>query len=192
MPVSVRQIKPNDVASMEALSTMFGEAFGEVDTYTGNRPSAAYLQRLLDSDYFIALVAAKNDEIVGGIAAYELRKFEQQRSEIYLYDLAVAEAHRREGIATALIAELRKVAAARGAYVIFVQADSAAGDQPAIGLYTRLGRREDVLHFDIPVHAVGATPNPTADVPQAVDAHTRPRADGEWSSRRPGPPASAK
>jgi aminoglycoside 3-N-acetyltransferase I len=202
MPLSVRQITPNDVASMEALSTMFGQAFGEVDTYTGNRPSAAYLQRLLDSDYFIALVAAKNDEIVGGIAAYELRKFEQERSEIYLYDLAVAEAHRREGIATALIAELRKVAAARGAYVIFVQADSAADDQPAIGLYTRLGRREDVLHFDIPVHAVGApelrgthldaTPNPTADVPQAVDAHTRPRADGEWSSRRPGPPASAK
>jgi aminoglycoside 3-N-acetyltransferase I len=39
------------------------------------------------------------------------------------------------------------VAKARGAYVIFVQAD--LGDDPAIALYTGLGRREDVLHFDI-------------------------------------------
>lgn len=36
-----------------------------------------------------------------------------------------------------------------GAHVMFVQAD--AGDRPAIVLYTRLGRREDVLHFDIEI-----------------------------------------
>ena len=91
----------------------------------------------------------KSGEVVGGIAAYELHKFEQERSEIYIYDLAVAAAHRREGIATALILELKKIAAARGAYVVFVQADP--GDVPAIALYTKLGTREDVLHFDITV-----------------------------------------
>jgi aminoglycoside 3-N-acetyltransferase I len=76
-----------------------------------------------------------------------LKKFEQERSEIYIYDLAVAAAHRREGIATALIQELKKVAVARGAYVMFVQAD--VGDETAIALYSKLGTREDVLHFDI-------------------------------------------
>jgi len=91
----------------------------------------------------------KGDEVVGGLAAYELRKFEQERSEIYIYDLAVASAHRREGIATALIEHLKPIAADRGAYVIFVQAD--LGDEPAIALYTKLGTREDVLHFDIRV-----------------------------------------
>ena len=50
-------------------------------------------------------------------------------------------------MASALIAELRRVAAARGAYVIFVQADR--GDEAAISLYAKLGVREDVLHFDI-------------------------------------------
>ena len=94
-----------------------------------------------------SLAALKADEVVGGLAAYELNKFEQERSEIYIYDLAVAEGHRRQGIATALIQELRKIAASRGAYVIFVQAD--LGDDPAIALYTKLGAREDVLHFDI-------------------------------------------
>ena len=93
--------------------------------------------------------ALKGGKVVGGIAAYELKKFEQERSEIYIYDLAVAAGHRREGIASALIQELRKIAEGRGAYVIFVQAD--IRDEPAIALYTKLGAREEVLHFDIAV-----------------------------------------
>jgi len=49
----------------------------------------------------------------------------------------------------ALIQELKKIAVARAAYVIFVQAD--IDDDPAIALYTKLGVREDMLHFDIAV-----------------------------------------
>ena len=155
MNSSIQQIMPEDVALMEALLTTFGEAFEDVETYSGNRPSAGYLRQLLKNDYFMAIVALKEGEVVGGIVAYELKKFEQERSEIYIYDLAVAVAHRREGIATALIQKLKQVAADRGAYVIFVQAD--IGDDPAIELYTRLGIREDVLHFDIAVERDNGT-----------------------------------
>jgi aminoglycoside 3-N-acetyltransferase I len=140
---------------MTAMLTTFGAAFDDIETYSQNRPSAAYLQRLLGSDYFIAIVALQNGEVIGGIAAYELIKFEQERSEIYIYDLAVAATHRRKGIATALIQELKKIAAVRGAYVIFVQADLV--DAPAIALYTKLGVREDVLHFDIAVEGGNTT-----------------------------------
>jgi aminoglycoside 3-N-acetyltransferase I len=91
----------------------------------------------------------KSGNVVGGLAAYEFIKFEQERSEIYIYDLAVDEAHRRQGIATALINELKKIARQRGAYIIYVQADYI--DPPTIALYSKLGNREDVLHFDIPV-----------------------------------------
>ena len=154
MSLVVRQIRPDDVALMEALLVLFGDAFGDADSYATKKPSASYLRRLLSSDYFIALAASKDDEIVGGIAAYELRKFEQERSEIYIYDLAVAGAHRREGIATALIEGLKAIAAVRGAYVIFVQADTGADDLAAVALYSKLGTREDVLHFDIPVDGV--------------------------------------
>lgn len=134
---------------MEALLTTFGEAFDEVETYGRSRPDATYLRQLLGSDEFIALAASNHGEVVGGLAAYVLRKFEQKRSEIYIYDLAVAASHRRAGIATALIIELKRIAAARGAHVIFVQADP--GDAPAIALYAKLGTREDVLHFDIAI-----------------------------------------
>lgn len=146
---SIRRLARHDVALMDALLTVFGEAFDEVETYSGARPGRAYMERLLGSDHFIALAAVKDGAVVGGLAAYELQKFERERSEIYIYDLAVTETHRHEGIATALIEDLRKIAAARGAYVIFVQADP--DDAPAIALYTKLGTREDVLHFDIAV-----------------------------------------
>lgn len=134
---------------MSALLTTFGEAFDEIDTYGSNRPPAAYLEELLGSSNFIALVATVDGKVIGGLAAYVLKKFEQPRSEIYIYDLAVAYGHRRRGIATALISRLKDLAAARAAHVIYVQADR--GDEAAIALYTKLGVREDVLHFDIAV-----------------------------------------
>ena len=146
-PYAIRPLRPGDTGLFRALLTMFGEVFGDTESYLRSQPSDAYIGKLLAGDTFIALVALHDEAVIGGLAAYELRKFEQERSEIYLYDLAVASAHRRQGIATALIRELEKIAAARGAYVIFVQAD--AGDAPALALYSKLGAREDVLHFDI-------------------------------------------
>ena len=146
---TVRRLEAADAALMDGMLTMFGEAFGEHDIYNDERPSPAYMRDLLASSHFIALAALEEGSVVGGLAAYELRKFERERSEIYAYDLAVDEAHRRRGVATALIEELKTIAAARGAWVIFVQADH--GDDPAIALYTKLGIREEVLHFDIAV-----------------------------------------
>lgn len=148
---TILQLGPGDAALMDALLSFFGEAFNDPAAYTSKRPGADYLRRLLGGDSFIALAAFDDDKVTGALCAYELHKFEQERSEIYIYDLAVAATHRRQGIATALIRALQDIAAARGAWVIFVQADTAPEDEPAIALYTKLGTREDVLHFDIPV-----------------------------------------
>lgn len=145
--VDIRLLAAGDVPLMHAMLGMFGAAFEDRATYDAARPDDAWLMRLLSSDGFIALAALDDGAVVGGIAAYVLDKFEQARREVYLYDLAVAEPWRRRRIATALIEELKREAKARGAYVIFVQAD--LGDDPAIALYTALGTREDVLHFDI-------------------------------------------
>lgn len=146
---SVRTLGPSDLGPMRGMLAMFGAAFEDVATFSDAPPGDDYLRRLLARDDFIAIAALKGEEVVGGLAAYVLPKFEQERSEIYIYDLAVAEAHRRQGIATALIMELRRLAPSYGAWVIYVQADYA--DDPAIALYTRLGVREDVMHFDIVV-----------------------------------------
>ncbi|MFC7513588.1 AAC(3)-I family aminoglycoside N-acetyltransferase [Herbaspirillum sp. GCM10030257] len=136
-----------DISQLRAMMKMFGEAFGDLATYTDRQPDDAYLQDLLGSRTFLAVAAFAGSEVIGGLAAYVLPKFEQARSELYIYDLAVSESYRRQGIATAMIEELKRQAADRGIWVIFVQADY--GDDPAIALYTKLGVREDVLHFDI-------------------------------------------
>ena len=140
---------PGDLATARDLLRLFGEAFEDPATYRGNMPGDAYLDRLLGQPHFIALAAELQGAVVGGLVAYVLEKIEQERSEVYVYDLAVDAAHRRQGIATALIAALRPIAARHGAIVIFIQADQ--GDPPAIALYTKLGKREDVHHFDIAV-----------------------------------------
>lgn len=144
----IRRLGPADVAAMRALNAVYAAAFDDPVTYRIDQPDDAWLARQLGRDSLILLVAELDGQIVGGLTAYDLPKLEAARSEIYLYDLAVDAAHRRRGIATALIAELQHIAADIGAWAVFVQADY--GDDPAVALYTRLGVREDVMHFDLP------------------------------------------
>lgn len=151
MPVKIIHLSKNDVVLLQSINAMFGEVFDDEVSYSSNKPSSSYLQALLGTTNFIALAAVDEEKVVGAIVAYELKKFEQERSEIYIYDLAVISAFRRKGVATALIQELKAVGAARGAYVIYVQADKGVEDQPAIELYSKLGTIEDVFHFDITV-----------------------------------------
>lgn len=155
--VTIHRLGPRDLPRIAEMLSLFGEAFDDPETYNARRPRNDYLERLLGTETFVALVALQGVRVVGGLAAYELPKFEQERCEYYIYDLAVSAGHRRRGIATALIHELRGIAATRGAQVMFVQADH--GDDPAVALYTRLGTREDVMHFDIDVDPE------TADLP---------------------------
>ena len=143
----VRRLDPTDVPMLRRLNALFGDAFGEPDTYGGDPPSDDYLEDLLAKDHFIVIVAHSGTQVLGGLVAYELDKFEKMRREIYIYDLAVDAEHRRRHIASAMIEDLRKIASLRGASVIYVQADY--GDDPAIALYEKFGIREEVLHFDI-------------------------------------------
>ena len=145
--MKIRRLGADDAAAMRALNALFSRAFEDPASYPADKPGEAYLLRTLRDQAVIVLVAAEDERLVGGLVAYVLPKLEQERSEIYVYDLAVDEAFRRRGVATALIDHLKGIATEIGAWVIYVQADY--GDEPAIALYTKLGRREDVLHFDI-------------------------------------------
>ena len=147
--VALRRLSSADVPLLRKLNVLFGEAFADTEIYAAEPPSDAYIEELLAKEHVIALVALSGEEVVGGLVGYEFDKFERMRRELYIYDLAVAEKHRRQGIATALIMRLREIAARRGAWVIYVQADYEDG--PAIALYESLGVREEVLHFDIGV-----------------------------------------
>jgi aminoglycoside 3-N-acetyltransferase I len=160
---NLHTLAPGDTTLFRAMLALFGEAFEDRATYTSQQPDDAYIEALLVDRNFIALVACSGAEVIGGLAGYVLPKFEQARSEFYIYDLAVAEAHRRSGVATALIEALKALCVQRGVYVIFVQADH--GDDPAVALYTKLGTREDVMHFDITPPAPPSVSPPPPPLP---------------------------
>ena len=146
--MEIRRLGKGDVEALRALNAVFGRCFEDMGTYVGKPPSLAYLEKLLSNPGFIALTATMDGMLCGGLVAYELVKFEQERSEIYIYDLAVSPESRRRGVATALIENVSDIARQTGAWVTFVQADYQ--DAPAVTLYEKLGLREEVLHFDIP------------------------------------------
>ena len=145
---SYKVLKSSDVPLMKDLLTVFGQAFDDEEMYQKNTPSDIYLQTQLDDKNCVVIAALKENAVVGGLIAYVLPKLEQEKSEIYLYDLAVDENYRLQGIATQLIEELKRVGKEIGAWVIFVQADRV--DEPAIKLYESLTQhKEDPFHFDI-------------------------------------------
>jgi len=99
MPFSTRILHGTDTHALRALLAVFGHAFEDEQTYCARQPDDDYLCRLLAGDSFVAVVAEQDGVVVGGLAAYELKKFEQARSELYIYDLAVMEHCRRCGSA---------------------------------------------------------------------------------------------
>ena len=148
-PFTLHRLGATDVPLLRKLNSLFAKAFEDPDSYSAEPPTDTYLTDLLAKEHFSALVAVAGEQVIGGLVAYELDKFEKMRREVYIYDLAVAEAHRRRGIATALIELMREIAGTRGAWVAYIQADH--GDDPAIALYEKFGTRENVVHFDIEV-----------------------------------------
>lgn len=147
MEITYKKLLSGDVSSLKKLLKVFGEAFEEVSIYQENVPSNDYLEGLLEKPNFIVVIAESQNEVVGGLVAYVLEKFEQDRREVYIYDLAVDEKFRRKGVATSLIERLKEISREIDAYVIFVQADPV--DAPAVALYEKLGTKEEVFHFDI-------------------------------------------
>ncbi len=132
------------------MNALFGTVFEDQASYGSAPPDDAYAEALLARGDTVLLLAIAEGTPVGALAGYVLPKYEQARSELYIYNLAVVKAWRRRGVATALIEETRRIAREAGAWTVFVQADTIPEDEPARALYRSLASEEiTALHFDI-------------------------------------------
>lgn len=148
--IEVRRLAPGDHAGFRAMNAVFAEGFEEPQNYRPDQPGDDYALRWLGNPDHIGVIGLVDGAPAGAIAGYILRKFEAERAEAYIYDLAVLEAHRRKGLATAMIHKVRRIAREAGAWTVFVQADTIPEDEPARALYRSLASEEiTALHFDI-------------------------------------------
>ncbi len=148
--IEVRRLGENDIAAFRAMNAIFAEVFDMPEDYAAAQPEDAYVSGWLADPNNIAILAVQEREPIGALAGFVLPKFEQARSELYIYDLAVAERARRRGVATAMIEEMRRIAREVGAWTVVVQADVFPEDEPARALYRKLAKEEIMAHhFDI-------------------------------------------
>jgi aminoglycoside 3-N-acetyltransferase I len=115
--------------------------------------SDAYVKKLLENPAFIVFAALYKNEIVGGLTAYELPMYNTERSEIYIYDIAVKSEYQRIGIGIRLISAVKEYGAQNGITEIFVQASEE--DKYAIDFYRSTEAFEEkVIHFTYPESSI--------------------------------------
>jgi aminoglycoside 3-N-acetyltransferase I len=141
--LQIIRLNINDVALAEKLLLLFQEVF---QTESAAPPGESYLTKLLADPGFIACVALHEHEIVGGVTAYELPMIHAERSELFIYDLAVQPSFQRKGVATHLLTTLKEYCRQKRIGQLFVAANEE--DAHAINFYLRSGgKSEKVLHF---------------------------------------------
>jgi len=105
-----------------------------------------HLRNLLGREDFIVLAAFMENEVVGGLTAYELPMYYSDSSEIFLYDLAVKSDYQRKGIGKGLIQSLKSHCIQREIKEFFVLAHEE--DEHAVEFYRATGgNSEKVVNF---------------------------------------------
>jgi ribosomal protein S18 acetylase RimI-like enzyme len=105
----------------------------ELATYDGPGDPEA----LLADPRTLLLVAFDGERPVGFVLAHELPRRHGDRAKLFVYEVDVAESHRRRGIAKALLDRLAELARERGIRTGFVLTDP--GNGPANALYRSAG-----------------------------------------------------
>lgn len=143
MKYTIRKLGPEDLKQARALFCFFQMDDGDNEI---TETSDSYLLNLLSKNTFHVLVAVQNEEVIGGLTAYELNMYKEETREIFLYEIGVEPAHRKQGIATRLIDYLIDICKHKGIAEMYVGA--MAWNEPAVRLYSATGgNREDVAWF---------------------------------------------
>jgi aminoglycoside 3-N-acetyltransferase I len=141
--LDVRKLTEEDLSAFHSLVNIFNRVFEEAEPGVS---SDTNLLQLLSNHDFVAIAALDENEVVGGLTAYELPMYSSERSELFLYDLAVKPEYQRMGIGKSLIRTLKDYCTSQGIDVFFVLAHEEDGQ--AIEFYRSTGgKSEKVINF---------------------------------------------
>ncbi|MEO3472639.1 GNAT family N-acetyltransferase [Roseomonas sp. CAU 1739] len=141
--MTVRRAAGSDAAALERLIAAMNSDQGDPITPTDLR------RDLIDKDRAIVLVAeAPGHGLIGYVTAHHTYETGHAEHGLYVGDLYVVPAHRRQGVARALLAALARQGHARGARHLWLTAKP--GNIAAHAFYRRLGSRgEPVVAFAV-------------------------------------------
>jgi [ribosomal protein S18]-alanine N-acetyltransferase len=120
-------------------ATTAAEVVAAEELYDGPARRDAVKRFLASSDHHL-LLAYEGSHPVGFVSGVEVTH-PDKGTEMFLYELAVAEAHQRRGIGRALVAALAELARGRGLYGMWVLTDRA--NAAAMATYRSAGAAED-------------------------------------------------
>ena len=145
--LQVTKLDKHNLLSFQKLIRLFHEVF-EMENHI--YPNESYLKCLLENPQFIVFVIQNENEIVGGLTAYELPQTYFEHSELFLYDLAIQHKYQRKGFGKMLLLKLNEYCRENKIKTFFVEAHET--DKTAIDFYHSTGgKAERVVHFNYEV-----------------------------------------
>ncbi len=126
--IHIRRAQPGDIALAARLE-------GLIDA--GTRWEEEQGQRFLANNDNALFLAELDGGTIGFATAHRLQRLDQRRAEVLLYDIAVEDAHHRQGAGRALMAHVTAWAREVGADELWVLAD--ADDTRACAFYAATG-----------------------------------------------------
>jgi ribosomal protein S18 acetylase RimI-like enzyme len=107
--IRIRRLTAEDVPAVLAAAALFDRP-----------PQEGATRRYLADDRNVFLLASAGRAPVGFLRGTELRQLDSARPQMFLYEVGVAESHRRQGIGTRLVNELLRYCEERGFEEVFV------------------------------------------------------------------------
>lgn len=144
--MKVRTAEPGDATALHALMIALNRDQGDPDDLL----TVQHVERdvIQDGATIVTVAEAPDGTLVGYATAHETYETGHAERGLYIGDLYVAPAHRRQGVARALLAALARGGHARGARHLWLTAKE--GNAAAHAFYRRLGARgESVLAFAV-------------------------------------------
>lgn len=140
--IKIRKLTDQDVSAFKSLLLLFNQAFEEERDLS----TTDHLSVLLNNRQFVVLAAFSGEEILGGLTAYALPMYYGNKTEIFLYDMAIHPDHQRKGIGKLLLEFLKDYCAKNKINTFFVLAHEE--DVHALEFYHATGgQREQVANF---------------------------------------------
>ena len=144
----ITQLSSNDLNFLKELILLFIDVFEEKQIAI---PSNDYLEELLKKKNFVVFIATINDQVIGGLTAYELTKYYSENPELFIYDIAIKQEYQRRGVGKMLLESTKKYCLEKGITEIFVAANKE--DKHAIDFYNSTGGvAEQAVHFNYSIN----------------------------------------